>query len=50
MEVGRDGEFLIGCIDCNRWGHSGDEEFTLEMLEDDLQALRVSVRRGHPPQ
>jgi hypothetical protein len=50
MEVDCYGEVLIGCIDCNRWGHSGDEEFTLEMLEDDLEALRVSVRRGHPPQ
>jgi hypothetical protein len=50
MEIDRYGEGLIGCIDCNRWGLPGDKKLTLEMLEDDLEALRASVRRGHPPQ
>jgi hypothetical protein len=50
VEIDRYGEILIGCIDCNRWGYPGDEELNLELLEDDLEALRASVRRGHPPQ
>jgi hypothetical protein len=47
MEIDRYGEVLIGCIDCNRWGHPGDEKLTLELLQDDLEALRA--RRKHPP-
>jgi hypothetical protein len=34
------GEPLIGCIDCNRWGRPGDKTLVMELLEDDLQALR----------
>ena len=49
MRIDHNGEVLIGCIDCNRWGHPGDEKLTMEMLEDDLEAMRVSVRRRHPP-
>jgi hypothetical protein len=43
------GEPLIGCIDCNRWGRPGDKKLVMELLEDDLQALRdarKSRRRG----
>jgi hypothetical protein len=36
MKVDRYGEELVGCIDCNCWGHPGDKKLTLEMLEDDL--------------
>ena len=25
MEIDHYGEVLVGCIDCNRWGHPGDE-------------------------
>src|SRR5262245_56959987 len=39
------GEALIGCIDCNRWGRPGDKTLVLELLEDDLQALRATRRR-----
>jgi hypothetical protein len=28
------------CIDCNRWGHPGDEKLIMELLESDLEALR----------
>ena len=45
MKIDHYGEVLIGCVHCNRWGHSGDKKLTLEMLEDDLEALRESVRR-----
>jgi hypothetical protein len=49
MRIDHSGEVLIGCIDCNRWGHPGDKKLTLEMLEEDLEALRASVRKKHPP-
>jgi hypothetical protein len=28
MKIDRYGEVLIGCIDCNRWGHPGDKKLT----------------------
>jgi len=34
------GELLIGCIDCNPLGRPGDKTLVMELLEDDLQALR----------
>jgi hypothetical protein len=40
MRIDHYGEVLVGCIDCNRWGHPGDKKFVMEMLEDDLKALR----------
>jgi hypothetical protein len=49
MKIDHYGEVLIGCIDCNRWGHPGDKELIMEMLQDDLEALRASVSRKHPP-
>jgi len=35
------GELLIGCIECNRWGRPGDAKLIMELLEDDLEALRA---------
>jgi len=46
MKIDHYGEVLIGC---NRWGHPGDKELIMEMLQDDLEALRASVSRKHPP-
>ena len=46
------GEPLIGCIDCNRWGRPGDKTLVMELLEDDLEALREAharVRRSATP-
>ena len=48
MSIDHYGEVLTGYIDCNRWGHPGDKKPIMEMLEDDLDALRASVRRAHP--
>jgi hypothetical protein len=48
MEIDHDGEELIGCIDCNRWGHPGDETLIMELIEEDLEALRT--RQKQPPQ
>ena len=48
IEVDRYGELLVGCVDCNRWGHPGDKKLSLEMQEDDLEALKERRRRRHP--
>jgi hypothetical protein len=42
MEIDHYGEVLVGCIDCNRWGHPGDQELVMQLLEADLEALRAS--------
>jgi hypothetical protein len=34
------GELLVGCIHCNRWGRPGDKTLIMELMEDDLEALR----------
>jgi hypothetical protein len=34
------GELLGGCSDCNCWGRPGDKRLVMELLEEDLQALR----------
>ena len=31
MEIDRYGERLIGCVDCNRWGHPGDKQLIMEL-------------------
>jgi hypothetical protein len=43
-EIDYYGEMLVGCVDCNRWGRPDDENFIMELLEDDLEALRASTR------
>lgn len=45
MEIDRYGERLIGCVDCNRWGHPGDKQLIMELPEDEIEELRASVRR-----
>jgi hypothetical protein len=45
IEIDHYGEVLIGCVHCNYWGRPGDKRPIMEMLEDDLEALRASVRR-----
>lgn len=49
MRIDHYGEKLIGYIDCNRWGRLGDKKLIMEMLADDLEALRASVRQKQPP-
>jgi hypothetical protein len=39
-EIDYYGEVLIGCVDCNRWGKPGDEKLVMELMDDDLDALR----------
>ena len=40
MKIDHYGEVLVGCIDCNRWGHPGDDKLIMELMESDLEALR----------
>jgi hypothetical protein len=47
-KIDHNGEVLIGCVYCNRWGHPGDKKPIMEMIEEDLEALRASVRQRHP--
>ena len=42
MKIDHYGEVLVGCIDCNRWGHPGDDKLIMELMESDLEALRES--------
>jgi hypothetical protein len=44
IEIDYYGERLIGCIECNRWGRPGDDTLPMQLLEDDVEALRA--RRG----
>jgi hypothetical protein len=48
IEIDYYGERLMGCIECNRWGKPDDKRLVMELLEDDLEALRASreQRRG----
>ena len=42
MEIDYYGEMLVGCLNCNRWGHPGDETLIMELMESDIEALRAS--------
>jgi hypothetical protein len=48
IEIDHYGERLIGCIECNRWGHPGDKQLVMELKKDDLEALRATRRSGTP--
>jgi hypothetical protein len=43
MEIDYYGEVLVGCVACNRRGKPGDENLVMELMEDDLQAVRDSA-------
>jgi len=49
VKIDHYGEVLIGCLECNYWRRPGDKRSILEMVQADLEALRASVRRKHPP-
>jgi hypothetical protein len=40
MKIDHYGEMPVGCIDCNRWGHPDDKMLIMELMEEDLEALR----------
>jgi hypothetical protein len=41
IEIDHYSEVLVGCIECNRWGKPGDKNLIMELLEDDLEALKT---------
>jgi hypothetical protein len=44
-EIDYYGEVLVGCVACNRWGKPGDEKLVMELMEEDLEALRASKEK-----
>ena len=42
MKIDHYGEMLVGCIECNRWGHPGDEKLIMELMDSDLEALNTA--------
>ena len=40
IKIDHYGEVLEGCLHCNRWGHPGDENLIMELMQDVLGALR----------
>jgi hypothetical protein len=45
IEIDHYGERLIGCVECNRWRWRGSERIFMALPEEDLEALKVHVRR-----
>jgi hypothetical protein len=45
-EIDYYGDRLVDCIEYNRWGWPGDAStLPMQLLEDDLEAIRTSRRR-----
>jgi hypothetical protein len=40
IEIDYYGDRLVGCTGCNRWGRPGDTTLPMQLLEDDLEAIR----------
>ena len=45
IEIDLYGERLSGCTGCNKWGLPGDNHQVMELLEEDLAAVRQRVHR-----
>jgi hypothetical protein len=39
-------EMLVGCVNCNRWGRPDDENFILQLMDEDIEALRAASDEG----
>jgi len=44
IEIDYYGERLIGCVECNVWGRSGNATLPMQLPEHDLEALRARSR------
>jgi hypothetical protein len=42
MKIDHYGEVLVGYIHCNRWGHPGDDKLIMELLPEDLGAVKAN--------
>jgi len=45
IEIDYYGDRLVACIECNRWGKPDDKTLVMELLDDDLEALRATRER-----
>jgi hypothetical protein len=50
MKIDHYGQVLIGCIDCNRWGHPGDTKPVMELLRPPAPGLLFCQRGVGFPQ
>ena len=44
IEIDRYGEWLVGCVECNRWRWPGSESVSMALPKEDLEALKERVR------
>jgi hypothetical protein len=44
IEIDCYGDNLVGCTECNRWGHPWEDDLPMEMKEEDILAVRGRVR------
>jgi hypothetical protein len=42
MKIDHYDEMLVGCMECNRWGHPGDDRLIMELLPEDWKALQAN--------
>jgi hypothetical protein len=42
MKIDHYGEILVGCMECNRWGHPGNDKLIMELLPEDWKALQAN--------
>ena len=42
MKIDHYGEMLVGCMECNRWGHPGDDRLIMELLPEVWKALQAN--------
>jgi hypothetical protein len=46
IEIDHYRERLVGCIECNRWSWRGSDRVSMELPEEDLEALQGLVTNG----
>jgi uncharacterized Zn finger protein (UPF0148 family) len=35
---------VVGCINCNHWGHPGDDKLIMELMDSDLRSAERDER------
>jgi hypothetical protein len=48
MKIDHYGQMLVGCLNCNRWGHPGDDKLVMELLPDDLRRPQSALYSTAP--
>jgi hypothetical protein len=39
MEIDHHGDWLVGCVKCNRWTRLGSKHLIMQLPKEDLEAL-----------